>query len=550
MAIPVIVLDTKGRCNNSNLDLSMDEACFDVRSNALDPLTIWSLSTECEKCSYIESSSIPPVETQTFIVNTKFPVHLYFSDGTYNHCYERNIHFQEYGRYGWNISSDGCSDIYNIERPQLPYLSLVVVFFTFFILTLLSWVAMRILRSEWLANLKQRNVPFSELESDLGTPSTDGAAPMVRSELLAVRREKTRMRSLDVFRGFLWIMGVSMALSLRSQLRSSVSRWKLFKKVLCRSIILVALGILLNSIANAKHTKSTSLASLRLPGVLQRIGLSYFIVATLETLLMKREFFFEYGPWLVLQDVLESWLQWLVILGLVAAHTCLTFLLPVEGCPTGYLGPGGRYNYSSHPNCTGGAAGYIDRMVFRNEHLYQKPTCYEIYQTTLPYDPEGLLGTLTSILMVYLGVQAGRITLCYHYAYSRVVRWMTWAVITGLLAGGLCDFSRSDGVVPVNKNLWSVSYVLATASLAFLLQCILYIWVDVKRWMSCHLFRFAGMNAILLYVGHELTHGVFPWGWQPYYHTHTEHLLMALWGSCLWVFIAFVLFKRNIFLTI
>ncbi|CAG2067084.1 unnamed protein product, partial [Timema podura] len=152
---------------------------------------------------------------------------------------------------------------------------------------------------------------------------------MVRSELLAVRREKTRMRSLDVFRGiciavmifvnygggqywffkhstwngltiadlvfpwFLWIMGVSVALSLRSQLRSSVSRWKLFKKVLCRSIVLVSLGILLNSIANAKHTKSTSLASLRLPGVLQRIGLSYFIVATLETLLMKREFFFE-----------------------------------------------------------------------------------------------------------------------------------------------------------------------------------------------------------------------------------------------------------------
>nr|CAD7199039.1 unnamed protein product [Timema douglasi] len=376
MAVPVIVLDTKGRCNNSNLNLFMDEACLDVRSNALEPLTIWSLSAECEK--------------------------------------------------------------------------------------------------------------------DLGTPSTDGAAPMVRSELLAVRREKTRLRSLDVFRGFLWIMGVSMALSLRSQLRSSVSRWKLFKKVLYRSIILVTLGILLNSIANAKHTKSTSLANLRLPGVLQRIGLSYFIVATLETLLMKREFFFEYGPWLVLQDVLESWLQWLVILGLVATHTCLTFLLPVEGCPTGYLGPGGSYNYSSHPNCTGGAAGYIDRMVFRNEHLYQKPTCYEIYQTTLPYDPEGLLGTLTSILMVYLGVQAGRITLCYHYAYSRVVRWTSWAVVTGLLAGCLCNFSRSDGVVPVNKNLWSVSYVLATASLAFILQCILYIWVDVKRWMSCNLFRFAG----------------------------------------------------------
>ena len=41
----------------------------------------------------------------------------------------------------------------------------------------------------------------------------------------------------------------------------------------------------------------------------------------------------------------------------------------------------------------------------------------------------GLLGTLTSILLVYLGVQAGRIILCYHYTFSRISRWTVWAAV-------------------------------------------------------------------------------------------------------------------------
>lgn len=78
-------------------------------------------------------------------------------------------------------------------------------------------------------------------------------------------------------------MGASMAISLRSQLRSSLSRKRLFLKVLQRSITLVALGVILNSSGNKKN----SIMNLRLPGVLQRIGLAYFIVASLETVLMK-----------------------------------------------------------------------------------------------------------------------------------------------------------------------------------------------------------------------------------------------------------------------
>jgi heparan-alpha-glucosaminide N-acetyltransferase len=88
---------------------------------------------------------------------------------------------------------------------------------------------------------------------------------------------------------FLWIMGASMAISLRSHLRSSVSRKHLFLRVLQRSVTLVALGVILNSSGN----KNNSIVNLRLPGVLQRIGLAYFIVASLETVLMKPQGSFE-----------------------------------------------------------------------------------------------------------------------------------------------------------------------------------------------------------------------------------------------------------------
>ncbi len=82
----------------------------------------------------------------------------------------------------------------------------------------------------------------------------------------------------------------------------------------------------------------------------------------------------------------------------------ITFLLHVPNCPTGYIGPGGKHDHGKHQNCTGGkilhylfilyylflgAAGYIDQLILGYSHLYDQPTCQEIYDTKIPYDPEG-----------------------------------------------------------------------------------------------------------------------------------------------------------------
>lgn len=58
---------------------------------------------------------------------------------------------------------------------------------------------------------------------------------------------------------------------------------------------------------------------------------------------------------------------------------------------------------SKYYNCTGGAAGLIDRLILGANHVYQSPTCKDVYLTQMPYDPEGLLGCLTSIVLAYLG---------------------------------------------------------------------------------------------------------------------------------------------------
>lgn len=126
---------------------------------------------------------------------------------------------------------------------------------------------------------------------------------------------------------------------------------------------------------------------------------------------------------------------------------CLTLL-------RGYLGPGGLHKGMAYPgDCIGGAAGYIDRKVLGAKHIYQWPTAKMTYQSDA-YDPEGLLGTLTSVLTVWLGAQAGLTMQVYPKHKSRIIRWCVWAVITGALAAALCGAKQTGGLIPLNKNLW------------------------------------------------------------------------------------------------
>jgi len=352
-----------------------------------------------------------------------------------------------------------------------------------------------------------------------------------------------------VFPWFMWIMGVSTSIATRSRLRNSIPRFSICLAVLKRSCILFFLGLVINSLKGRND-----LSNLRIPGVLQRFAITYCVVAILEALLMARteDESIENGSLKsYFKDILNAGYQWKFVLAFVAAHEIVMFVWPYrEGCPTGYLGPGGLHEGGKYANCTGGAAGAVDKLVFGSHHIYQRPSPRLIYSTTMAFDPEGLLGCLTAIFTVYLGVQAGKTLLSYQGWDERVKRWLLWSLAVGLVAGGLCGFSKDDGVIPVNKNLWSLSFATATSSMAFFLLAVMYLLIDVFGiWSGCP-FVYPGMNSILLYMGHEICHDFFPFSWKPYTNSHAELLGMNLWGTALWVLIAFVLFKKRIFLAL
>ncbi|MPC43708.1 Heparan-alpha-glucosaminide N-acetyltransferase [Portunus trituberculatus] len=138
----------------------------------------------------------------------------------------------------------------------------------------------------------------------------------------------------------------------------------------------------------------------RIFGVLQRFAICYFLTAVIEVYSMNPQESPEYVWYWKIRDIVRSSPQWVFTLVLLIIHATLTFGLPVPGCPMGYLGPGGLHEWGMNRGCTGGAAGYIDRVVVGRSHVYSHPTCVTIYASNTPYDPEGLLGALTSVLMV------------------------------------------------------------------------------------------------------------------------------------------------------
>uniref|UniRef100_A0A667YK95 Si:dkey-192p21.6 n=1 Tax=Myripristis murdjan TaxID=586833 RepID=A0A667YK95_9TELE len=319
---------------------------------------------------------------------------------------------------------------------------------------------------------------------------------------------------------FVFIIGTSVVLGFRSLQRKGVGRVQLLRKLTWRTLVLLLLGFCFLNYSPRDGPLSWSW--LRVPGVLQRLGFTYFVLSLMQTFWSRRE--------IPLRDVILYWPEWLFIILLETVWLCITFLMPVPDCPTGYLGAGGIGDEGLYPNCTGGAAGYIDRLMF-GDNMYRYPTCREMYQTTQPFDPEGVLGTINSIVMGFMGMQVN---------YKIISR-----------ASILSKCTRDGGFIPVNKNLWSLSYVTCMGCFSFLLLGAMYFVIDIKGWWSGQPFIYPGMNSIFVYVGHSLLGFYFPFSWEMrFQESHWEFLFQGLWGTSLWVLVAYQLYRKKFFLKI
>ena len=255
-----------------------------------------------------------------------------------------------------------------------------------------------------------------------------------------------------IFPFFLFIVGVSLNLSFRSRMQRGESRRTLLIHTLRRSAIIFLIGLFLNGFPYFH------LATLRVAGVLQRIALAY-LAAALITLTFKTR-------------GIAIW-----IAGLLVGYWVAMRFVPIPG-----LGVPGTDVPLLDPNAN--LSWYLD-----NKFLPGK-----MYEGTR--DPEGILSTFSAIATALLGVLTGEWLATFHDAKKKVAGML--AAGTVLVAAGLLW----DVWFPINKKLWTSSFVLFTAGCALLCLAACY-WInDVRqhRGLWTKPFVIFGTNAIAAYT--------------------------------------------------
>ena len=246
-----------------------------------------------------------------------------------------------------------------------------------------------------------------------------------------------------VFPFFLFIVGTSIVFAYRNKQPGPA----VYRKISIRTLKLIGLGLFLGAFT-LTFPFVEPFEEIRFPGVLQRIGVVFFAAAVLFL------------------NVNWKGLLAIAVAILVGYWVWLGFI-PLEGQdPT----------FDRAPN---NWANYIDLHVF-GTHMYKAD-----------YDPEGLLSTLPSIVTALLGIFTGLLLVSQQ---GQKVRKML------LMGGGLLVLGYLwDPVFPINKALWTSSYVLVTAGWANLFLALIYYLTDVRGLRFGSIFSYAGANAITVY---------------------------------------------------
>ncbi|KAJ9459679.1 hypothetical protein DIPPA_16820 [Diplonema papillatum] len=386
-----------------------------------------------------------------------------------------------------------------------------------------------------------------------------------------------------VFPWFVWIMGVAMAVAFEGKRLGEGGRSLAFLHVVRRSATLFSVGLLLST-----SDGLTSFADLRIPNVLQRFALSYFVSALCILFVPKKPASGTYDAidsgvedpmsdaveptlWADIRKNTWSWLDpSLRELPIFAAVSCLWLVITFSAsftrdghdCPAGYLGPGGVSENGMHFNCTGGIANYIDSKMFGPRHMYSGCFPCDTYMDydvatgrcdyTVGHDPEGFLGALNSVVLCWLGVVTGRIVRDTAGKRRATAFWLAaLGFAQCLTAACLCGFQQFGGAIPVNKNLWSFSFILLMSGSGTFLLLFFLATVDWWRLWQGKPFLFVGMNSILYYAMHEALQNYVPFSApQDGMLTKAMQVISVALGVATNVTVVYWLYRNKLFLKI
>lgn len=321
-----------------------------------------------------------------------------------------------------------------------------------------------------------------------------------------------------IFPFFVFIVGVAIPLAFERRKAAGGNQRDLYLKIFRRTAIIFALGLLLNAFPFTME----KLEHWRIPGVLQRIALCYFFASLI-----------------FLKSKVRT--QVIIAAALMVGYWLVMKLIPAPGFAMGDL------------TKEGSLASWVDRTLLPG-HIYKSQ-----------YDPEGLLSTIPAIATALFGVLAGQWLMQKREALDK---------IAGLFAvGALCVIVGYvwDWFFPINKALWTSSYVMFTGGLALQLLALCYWLVDlkgIKRWARA--FVVFGVNALALYVLSSLLFKILlavpavkldgeegslrDWIYERVFATWLSpinaSLAFALSYVALWWLVMLVLYRRKIFIKV
>ena len=252
-----------------------------------------------------------------------------------------------------------------------------------------------------------------------------------------------------IFPFFVFIVGVAIPLAFARSVEAGGSKRDLYLKIIRRSLIIFALGMFLAGFPYFR------LATIRIPGVLQRLAVCYFFASVIFLKTRPRT-------------------QVIITLALLIIYCLLMTHFAAPGFSAGDLSK------------EGSLASFIDRKVF-GPHVWSQGKVY---------DPEGLLSTIPAICTALFGVLTGQWLRTDKTPYEKVA---------GLFFAGMCCIIIGwawNPFFPINKGLWTSSYVFFTGGMALQLLAFCYWLIDIKKgraWTKP--FVVFGVNAIVLFVG-------------------------------------------------
>ncbi len=311
-----------------------------------------------------------------------------------------------------------------------------------------------------------------------------------------------------VFPFFLFIVGVSITLAFARRVEEGGVKRDLYLKVLKRSAIIFGLGLFLNGFP------FFNLGTIRIAGVLQRIAICYLIASLIFLTTKART-------------------QLLIAVALLIAYCLVMTKFAAPGYAPGDLSK------------EGSIASFVDRMILR-QHIWRQGRVY---------DPEGLLSTIPAVVTTLFGILTGH--------WLRTERARTEKVVGMFVAGAVCVVLgwAWNPFFPINKALWTSSYVLFTAGLALEFLALCYWVIDIqgyRRWAWP--FEVFGVNALALFVGTGLMvklMGIWRvqgWVFKNLFLSWAEPINASLFYAIafilLWLVLMWLLYRKRIYIKV